>query len=68
VSVLVQLAAAGLGPALVPANVLPDELAGTGLRCSPPLRRPLAVFGPPSAAALAEELAATARRVGRIDP
>ncbi|MDO9408867.1 LysR family transcriptional regulator [Patulibacter sp.] len=68
VSVLVQLAAAGLGPTLVPANVLPDDLAGTGRRCAPALRRPLAVFGPPSAATVAAELAAVVRRVGRVDP
>lgn len=68
VSALVGLAASGLGPALVPANVLPEDLTGSGLRCAPALRRPLAVFGPPTSAAVVAELAGTVRRVGRVDP
>ncbi len=38
------LAAAGLGPALVPANVLPARFDGRVLRPSVPVRRPLAAY------------------------
>ncbi len=38
------LAAAGLGPALVPASIVPDPFAGRVLRVDPPLRRPLAAY------------------------
>lgn len=36
-----RLAAAGLGPALVPANILPGDFDGRVLRPDPPVRRPL---------------------------
>ncbi|SFB56155.1 DNA-binding transcriptional regulator, LysR family [Amycolatopsis marina] len=39
-----QLAAAGLGPALVPANVIPPRFTGRLLRPDPPVRRPLAAY------------------------
>ncbi|MDP9258653.1 MAG: hypothetical protein M3Q31_19190 [Actinomycetota bacterium] len=68
ISALVQLATAGLGPALVPANVLPAPLVGRAIRCRPRLRRPLAVFAPASGAHLVEQFAVTARRHGEIDP
>ncbi|GAA0432906.1 LysR family transcriptional regulator [Streptomyces luteireticuli] len=38
------LAAAGLGPALVPANIVPPGFDGAVLRPDPPLRRPLAAW------------------------
>ena len=38
------LASAGLGPALVPANVLPPGFAGRVLRPDPPVRRTLAAY------------------------
>ncbi|MEV6623519.1 LysR family transcriptional regulator, partial [Amycolatopsis sp. NPDC051114] len=38
------LAAAGLGPALVPANVLPARFEGRVLRPSVPVRRTLAAY------------------------
>jgi DNA-binding transcriptional LysR family regulator len=38
------LAAAGLGPALVPANVLPPRFEGRVLRPDPPVRRTLAAY------------------------
>lgn len=48
-----QLAAAGLGPALVPAGVLEPGLPVTALRPDPPVRRTLAAYlsGSPSPAA-----------------
>lgn len=38
------LAAAGLGPALVPANIVPPGFDGVALRPDPPVRRPLAAY------------------------
>ncbi|EIV92293.1 LysR family transcriptional regulator [Frankia sp. QA3] len=38
------LAAAGLGPALVPASIVPAPFGGRVLRVDPPLRRPLAAY------------------------
>jgi DNA-binding transcriptional LysR family regulator len=38
------LAAAGLGPTLVPANVIPPRFAGRVLRPDPPVRRALAAY------------------------
>lgn len=38
------LAAAGLGPALVPANVVPPRFDGCVLRPDPPIRRPLVAY------------------------
>ncbi|ROO88640.1 DNA-binding transcriptional LysR family regulator [Actinocorallia herbida] len=48
----VQLAASGLGPALVPTGVLEPGLPVVALRPSPPIRRTLAAYlpGPPSPA------------------
>ncbi|MDT9686816.1 LysR family transcriptional regulator substrate-binding protein [Streptomyces sp. P9(2023)] len=42
------LAAAGLGPALVPANLLPEHFAGRLLRPDPPVRRVLAAYTRPA--------------------
>jgi DNA-binding transcriptional LysR family regulator len=39
-----QLAAAGLGPALVPANLIPPHFDGRVLRPEPRIRRPLAAY------------------------
>ncbi|MEU5098735.1 LysR family transcriptional regulator [Streptomyces sp. NPDC020996] len=38
------LAAAGLGPALVPANIVPREFDGVALRLDPPLHRTLTAY------------------------
>ena len=51
----VELALAGLGPALVPANVVGAQVAGAVLRPDPPVRRELVAFvrdepSPPAAA------------------
>ncbi len=46
------LAAAGLGPALVPASIIPDNFDGLVFATSPPTRRPLAVYRRPNADAL----------------
>ncbi|QWF82396.1 LysR family transcriptional regulator [Amycolatopsis sp. CA-230715] len=55
------LAAAGLGPALVPANVIPARFSGRVLRPSPPVVRALAVYArkdpDPVTAAFAELVA-----------
>ncbi|MGC7099919.1 LysR family transcriptional regulator [Amycolatopsis lurida] len=57
------LAAAGLGPALVPSNVLPDGFGGRVLRLDPPVRRELTLYTrgipDPVSAAFAELLAET---------
>ncbi|MBB1158803.1 LysR substrate-binding domain-containing protein [Amycolatopsis dendrobii] len=59
------LAAAGLGPALVPANVLPAEFSGRVLRPGKPIRRELVAYGrsepDPLTAAFGEVLAQHAR-------
>ena len=68
IAAVVQLAIAGLGPALVPANVLPAPLIGRVIRPRPRLRRPLAVFALAAGAHLLEQFAETARRHGEIDP
>lgn len=56
----VQLAAAGLGPALVPANVVEPGFTGALLRPDPPVRRELVAFSradpPPLVAAFADVL------------
>lgn len=56
------LAAAGLGPALVPSNILPPSFDGPVLRPEPPITRPLAAYtrsGPdPLTAAFVETLLA----------
>ncbi|GAA0329861.1 LysR family transcriptional regulator [Actinoallomurus spadix] len=55
------LAAAGLGPALVPANILPPGFDGLLLRPDPPIRRVLSAYGrirpDPLTAAFADLLA-----------
>jgi DNA-binding transcriptional LysR family regulator len=43
----VELAAAGLGPALVPSNVIGPDFAHTTLRPDPPVRRELMAFTRP---------------------
>ncbi|MFJ3904189.1 LysR substrate-binding domain-containing protein [Streptomyces sp. NPDC090025] len=59
------LAAAGLGPALVPGNLLPPAFPGRTLRTDPPVRRVLAAYGRPGpdplTGAFLELLAAEAR-------
>jgi DNA-binding transcriptional LysR family regulator len=56
------LAAAGLGPTLVPANILPARFAGKVARPDPPVRRTLAAYTrggeDPLVRAFIEELAA----------
>ncbi|MCC8244623.1 LysR family transcriptional regulator [Saccharothrix luteola] len=39
------LAASGLGPALVPRNIVPETFDGTVLRTDPPVRRTLVAYG-----------------------
>jgi DNA-binding transcriptional LysR family regulator len=39
-----RLAAAGVGPALVPSNTLPEGLEGAVLRCDPPVGRELTAY------------------------
>ncbi|GAA5003653.1 LysR family transcriptional regulator [Actinopolymorpha pittospori] len=60
-----MLAAAGLGPTLVPANVIPPRFAGRVLRPDPPVRRELAAYTraepDPLTAAFIEALVARAR-------
>jgi DNA-binding transcriptional LysR family regulator len=55
-----MLAAAGLGPALVPANIIPPRFDGCLLRPQPAIRRPLAAYtrsgADPLAAAFIETL------------
>jgi len=46
------LAAAGLGPALVPASIIPDNFDGLVFATWPPTRRPMAVYHRPNADAL----------------
>jgi DNA-binding transcriptional LysR family regulator len=50
----VRLAAAGVGPALVPINNVPKELSGSVLRLEPPLGRELTVYTRSKWPALAE--------------
>ncbi|GAA2277834.1 LysR family transcriptional regulator [Nonomuraea roseoviolacea subsp. roseoviolacea] len=62
------LAAAGLGPALVPANIVPPHFDGVLLRPDPPIRRTLAAYTrtrpDPVTVAFADLLA----RQARVDP
>ncbi|WP_459740881.1 LysR substrate-binding domain-containing protein [Streptomyces sp. E-15] len=59
------LAAAGLGPALVPANVIPAHFDGAALRPDPPIRRTLTAYTPtrpdPLTVAFTDHLARQAR-------
>lgn len=48
-----RLAAAGVGPTLVPANVVPDGLRGRVLPCRPPVGRELGVYARAELPALA---------------
>jgi DNA-binding transcriptional LysR family regulator len=67
VSAGVRLAAAGLGPMIVPDNVIPRDLDAPVMRMKQPYRRKLAVYGrtgfSPLAAAFAQVLAGTPIRV-----
>lgn len=62
------LAAAGLGPALVPANIVPTEFDGVALRPDPPVRRSLSAYTrtrpDPMATAFADLLAGHIGAVG----
>jgi DNA-binding transcriptional LysR family regulator len=59
------LAAAGLGPALVPANIIPPHFDGAALRPDPPIRRTLTAYTrtrpDPLTVAFADHLARQAR-------
>lgn len=64
----VQLAAAGLGPALVPANMVPKDLAPTVFLPEPRITRTLSVFGRAGAAAPVDALAELAIRHAVLTP
>jgi DNA-binding transcriptional LysR family regulator len=64
----VQLAAAGLGPALVPENVVEPGFAGALLRPDPPVRRELAAFSRTSPSPLVEAFTDVLAEHAVIDP
>jgi DNA-binding transcriptional LysR family regulator len=64
----VQLAAAGLGPALVPENVVEPGFAGALLRPDPPVRRELAAFSRVSPSPLVEAFTDVLAEHAVIDP
>lgn len=51
-----RLAAAGLGPALVPRSIIDPDLDATILGCDPPVYRELVAFTPPEPSSLVSEL------------
>ncbi|MFI1255564.1 LysR family transcriptional regulator [Streptomyces netropsis] len=63
-----RLVAAGLGVALVPANILTPDFPGTVLRLTPRRRRPLAVFTRTAPHPLIAEFVTTARHHARLMP
>ncbi|MGF1425771.1 LysR family transcriptional regulator [Kitasatospora sp. LaBMicrA B282] len=63
-----HLVAAGLGVAIVPANVLTPDFPGTVLRLTPRHRRRLAVFARPAPHPLIAEFLAVARTSARLHP
>jgi DNA-binding transcriptional LysR family regulator len=64
----VQLAAAGLGPALVPENVVEPGFAGALLRPDPPVRRELAAFSRANPSPLVEAFTDVLAEHAVIDP
>ena len=64
----VQLAAAGLGPALVPENVVEPGFAGALLRPDPPVRRELAAFSRARPSPLVEAFTDVLAEHAVIDP
>ena len=64
----VQLAAAGLGPALVPENVVEPGFAGALLRPDPPVRRELVAFSRARPSPLAEAFTDVLAEHAVIDP
>ena len=60
------LAAAGLGPALVPANIVPAGFDGVVLRPEPPVRRPLAAWARPEPGPVARAFAELAVRTAVV--
>jgi DNA-binding transcriptional LysR family regulator len=64
----VQLAAAGLGPALVPENVIEPRFTGAVLRPDPPVRRELVAFTRDSPSPLVEAFTDVLAEHAVIDP
>ncbi|WP_331723586.1 MULTISPECIES: LysR family transcriptional regulator [unclassified Streptomyces] len=63
-----RLVAAGLGVAVVPANILTPDFPGTVLRLTPRQRRPLAAFTRPAPHPLVSEFLTVARDSARLLP
>ncbi|MFI9047272.1 LysR family transcriptional regulator [Streptomyces sp. NPDC053427] len=63
-----RLVAAGLGVAVVPANILTPDFPGTVLRLTPRQRRSLAVFARPTPHPLVSEFLSLARDSARLLP
>lgn len=68
VGTLVALAASGLGPALVPANAVPDPAPGAILLPDPPIRRSIAVYASAANEELGRAFADCALRCGGLTP
>jgi DNA-binding transcriptional LysR family regulator len=64
----VRLAACGLGPALVPGNVVPPDLAGLVRPLDPPVRRELVAYSRARPSALVTAFAATLERHAELVP
>jgi DNA-binding transcriptional LysR family regulator len=62
------LAAAGLGPALVPANLIPPHFTGRLLRPNPPIQRTLAAYTRPHPDPLTTAFLDTVKHHARIEP
>jgi DNA-binding transcriptional LysR family regulator len=56
-----RLASAGVGPALVPRNALPDDLKGRAMAVDPPLGREVSIFARSAWSPLAEAFVAVMR-------
>ncbi|MFH8346616.1 LysR family transcriptional regulator [Streptomyces sp. NPDC018045] len=65
---LPRLVAAGLGVAVVPANILTPDFPGTVLRLNPRYRRPLDVFSRPAPHPLISEFLTIAQHSARLHP
>lgn len=63
-----RLAAAGVGPTLVPASVVPAGLRGRVLPCDPPVGRELAVYARSGWPALAEAFLELMREIEWSQP
>jgi DNA-binding transcriptional LysR family regulator len=61
VEAIARMAAAGLGPALVPDNAVPSELAGAARRLQPPVAREIVAFSRSDRVHLAQRFVAVLR-------